>query len=287
MDEEKVSRGEIRLISVNGVRLPAVVVSSNEYNDKQMSVIAALIGSAKGDSDCQIRIDIFDTHGFMNCDNLVRVTNRSVGRCVGVLPRELMRRIDDVLEDTFDLGYEDDSKQAEIDALKSKVARLEREVEYGREGIMSRNTEIARYKTLYEKAVDQIADMTLATDIAKRIAEKTVVVEPKQAEEMVLEVVAPVEEEFFEEPPKEQPKLTFPTWEPPVGKPKTQEPVKKVNVNTATMEELMKIGFNKPGAAKIVAHRKKYGPYKKVEDLKNLDDVSSKLIRKLKDVLEV
>lgn len=65
------------------------------------------------------------------------------------------------------------------------------------------------------------------------------------------------------------------------------EPAKKVNVNEATMNELIELGFSKPAAGRIVSHRKKYGPYKKVEDLKGVDDVPSKLIRKLKDVLEV
>ena len=65
------------------------------------------------------------------------------------------------------------------------------------------------------------------------------------------------------------------------------EPVKKVNVNEATMNELIELGFSKPAAGRIVSHRKKYGPYKNVEDLKGVDDVPSKLIRKLKDVLEV
>lgn len=92
---------------------------------------------------------------------------------------------------------------------------------------------------------------------------------------------------FTLEEPEQPSKITIPVWEPPVAKPKTSELVKKVNVNKATMAELMDLGFSKSAAGRITTHIKKYGPYKKVEDLKGVDDVPSKLIRKLKDVLEV
>jgi DNA uptake protein ComE-like DNA-binding protein len=193
------------------------------------------------------------------------------------------------------MGYEDDGKQKEIDNLKAENERLKREVAYGKEGILPRATEVQKYRKLYDKAVDQIADMTLAADVAKRIAEKTAVVE-KSAEVVEEKVVDPVEEfgtvdeEIPEEPPvveKPQPKMTFPTWEPPVEKPTEKKPVKKVNVNEATQNELMSLGFSKSAAGRITNHVKMYGPYKKVDDLKKVDDVPAKLIRKLKDVLEV
>jgi competence ComEA-like helix-hairpin-helix protein len=72
-----------------------------------------------------------------------------------------------------------------------------------------------------------------------------------------------------------------------VEKPKVLEPVEKVNVNEATTNELMGLGFTKSAAGRITSHVKKYGPYRSVDDLKIVDGVPSKLLRKLKDILEV
>lgn len=296
MFDDKVFRGEVRLVSVGGMRVPALVVSSNEYNTRSGHVVVARLSKNWAESNFRVAINVDETDGFIDADNVMRVPERFVGRCVARAPKNLMGAVDDLLEGLFDLGYEDDGKDKEIEELKKEVARLTREVAYGKEGILSRAAEVSKYKKLYDKAVDQIADMTLAADVAKRIAEKTAVVEeepePEEpAEEIEPEVVAaveemaPVEEEIFEEPKPS--KLTFPVWEPPVEKPKAQTPVKKVNVNTATMSELMDLGFSKSAAGRITSHVRKYGPYKKVEDLKGVDDVPSKLIRKLKDVLEV
>lgn len=294
MGDGYVERGEVYWVGKLGLAKLGVIVSSKKDNLSDGWVAIATIC---GDQPRRgVSTMATGRQSWVACTNIRTVPKTEIRTFVGVLSREEMALVDNELEEFFDLGYEDDGKQQEIDDLKKEVARLKREVEYGKEGILSRATEVSKYKKLYEKAVDQIADMTLAADVAKRIAEKTVVVEaeeePEPAEEPEPEIVAaveemvPVEEEISEEEPPKS-KITFPVWEPPVEKPKVQALVKKVNVNEATIEELIGLGFSKPGAGRIVAHRKKYGPYKKVEDLKGVEDVPAKLIRKLKDVLEV
>ena len=290
MADGYVERGEVYWVGKLGFANLGVIVSSRQDNFTDGFVAVATIC---GDEPRRgVSITVNGRQSWVACSNVRTVPKSMLRTWVSVLTREEMTLVDNELEEFFDLGYEDDSKDKEIESLKSKIARLEREVEYGKEGIQSRNVEVSKYKKLYEKAVDQIADMTLAADVAKRIAEKTVVTEVEEEPEPEEHIEEPVEEipeepepeeVIVEEPPKEpEPsKITFPVWEPPVAKPKAPEPVKKVNVNEATMEELMGLGFSKPGAGKIVAHRKKYGPYKKVEDLKGVDDIPSKLIRKL------
>lgn len=288
-------RGEIYWIGKTGYATLGAVVSSNrDNNSNEYVAVANISGNALSRG---VKTEATGRVAYVACASVRVVEKKKFGQFVGKLTASELREIDNHLEEFFDLGYEDSTKDREIEQLKSEVARLKREVEYGKEGILSRAAEVSKYKKLYEKAVDQIADMTLAADVAKRIAEKTAVAEPVEdeepAEEIEPEVVVAVEEtvlveeEIFEEPPKEPSKITFPTWEPPVEEPKVSEPVKKVNVNEATMNELIDLGFSKPAAGRIVAHRKKYGPFKKVDDLKKVDDVPSKLIRKLKDVLEV
>ena len=79
----------------------------------------------------------------------------------------------------------------------------------------------------------------------------------------------------------------FSKWLKDKGIDKKEAPVKKVNINLATTKELMDLGFSKPAAGKITMHIKKYGPYRDIEELKNTDEVPGKLLRKLKDRIEV
>ena len=283
LGKEKISTGEIWIITLSYKRFPAVIVSSNEYNDKfDGLVVAPMIPGTEGVSH-PIRIDVDATHGFIACENVLRIHRRNLVRCVGRLPSELIRNIESGLEDVFGLGYIDD---VELERLKSENARLKREVLDVRAGIMSRIEEVARYKRLYDKAVDQIADMTLAADVARRIAEKTAAVEeePESEEPEPEEEVAPVEEAAPEETVT---KITFPVWEPPVEEQKAPELEEKVNVNEATMYELMEAGFGKSEAARISRWVRKYGRFKNLDDLTKVDGVTGKSLRKIRDRLTV
>lgn len=289
LGKEKISTGEIWIITLSYKRFPAVIVSSNEYNDKfDGLVVAPMIPGTEGVSH-PIRVDVDATHGFIGCENVLRIHRRNLVRCVGRLPTELVRNIESGLEDVFGLGYIDD---VELERLKSENARLKREVVDVRAGIMSRIEEVARYKRLYDKAVDEIADMTLAADVARRIAEKTAVVveqeeapeEPEPEEEEIPEEVAPVEGAAPEETVT---RITFPVWEPPVKEAVTATHVKKVNVNEATMYELMEAGFGKSEAARISRWVRKYGQFKNLDDLTKVDGVTGKTLRKIRDRLEV
>lgn len=61
----------------------------------------------------------------------------------------------------------------------------------------------------------------------------------------------------------------------------------KVNVNTANIYELMGAGFGKSEAGRIVRWVKSYGKFKSLDDLVKVDGVTGKLLRKIRDNLEV
>ena len=61
----------------------------------------------------------------------------------------------------------------------------------------------------------------------------------------------------------------------------------KVNINTASLRELMAVGFEKRAAALIVNERKKYGRFRSLDDLTAIPEISGKILRKLRDNLEV
>lgn len=249
MDDSCVRRGEIWLVDFDGCRVPAVVVSSNEYNARSHFVVVASISesSKRVTRGYYVQVKTENTRGLLGVDRTVRLTKGCLVQCLGQVPPKIMGLVDDILESLFDLGYEDADKDQEI-------ARLKREVENGRDSALSSSAEAARYKALYEQAVKQMAEMQVNVDVAKIVTEKQ---EP---------------DDVIEETPEE---------------PQQKKPSKKVNVNTATVRELMQVGFGKSEAARIVYWGQSCGGFDSLDDLTAVDGVTAKKVRKLRDKLEI
>ncbi|MCX8071088.1 MAG: helix-hairpin-helix domain-containing protein [Candidatus Binatia bacterium] len=63
---------------------------------------------------------------------------------------------------------------------------------------------------------------------------------------------------------------------------------KPINVNTATMAELMSIkGIGEAKARAIIEHREKHGPFKTVDELKNVTGIGDKLLATLRPQVTV
>ena len=62
--------------------------------------------------------------------------------------------------------------------------------------------------------------------------------------------------------------------------------VKKININTASAEELTQLkGIGSSHAANIIAYREKNGPFKNPEDLINVPRIGRKTFEKNKDLI--
>ncbi len=62
----------------------------------------------------------------------------------------------------------------------------------------------------------------------------------------------------------------------------------KININTATVDELMTLkGIGEKKAASIVEHREKHGSFITIEDLKNVKGIGDKIFDKIKDHITV
>ncbi len=66
------------------------------------------------------------------------------------------------------------------------------------------------------------------------------------------------------------------------------EPDGKININTATMEELMTLtGIGKAKAESILAYRQKCGKFATIEEIKNIDGIKDAVFRKISDKITV
>jgi len=64
--------------------------------------------------------------------------------------------------------------------------------------------------------------------------------------------------------------------------------VNKVNINKATVEELVQIkGIGQKYAERIIDFRAKNGPFKKIEDIMNVKGIGPKKFETIKDLITV
>ena len=101
--------------------------------------------------------------------------------------------------------------------------------------------------------------------------------------------------------PRHRPRRTSPTTSsigaqngvpapvsPPVGVPVPVAPTARVNLNTATVEQLDALPGVGPATARaIVSYRTRRGPFAKVEDLLNIDGIGPKKLESIKAHVEM
>jgi len=64
--------------------------------------------------------------------------------------------------------------------------------------------------------------------------------------------------------------------------------MKKVNINSASKEELMTLtGIGESRAADIIRYRTEQGAFSRIEDIMNVPGIKEASFRKLKDQIEV
>ncbi|MHA2611622.1 MAG: helix-hairpin-helix domain-containing protein [bacterium JZ-2024 1] len=71
-------------------------------------------------------------------------------------------------------------------------------------------------------------------------------------------------------------------------KPRSSTPSAKINLNTATLEELMELpGIGEKTARAILDYRQKVGKFRSIEELKNVKGIGDKKFEKIKDLVTI
>jgi competence ComEA-like helix-hairpin-helix protein len=262
-------RGEIYKVRMDyglgaeeGAFRPGLIVSNTSLNCKMNVVVVAYISrKSQGRIISNWDIEVFatGTPSFVMCNQVACVDKSRLMGCMGKLDAAEQRKVDDTLEEMFDLGYVDDTlikaKDSEIadrdimiSDLRNEVAGVKAEVGKKDEEIASLKMEIEMWQKCYGRCMDMLVDTKVAADLSRRTA---------RVEEPV-EKVDIVEEPAPLEPPKEPEPVVEET---------------RLDINSCTATALKKAGFSMAVARKIVESR----PFESVEDLKRVNGIKSTL----------
>lgn len=272
-------RGDDSFGHEEAIGRPAVIISSEDGARTSPILQMAYLTTKPRHNSISVEITSSKRRSWVLCEQLVTVDKRRLCEKLCDLAEPEMLKVELGLRTALGLSRKPSESDALLKERDEKICDLESK-------IAELELELTVHKKLYERALSEIVDRRFMKDIS------------------VEQPVVAVEDEPFEveEPPKmEEPELDlsglsekFKVYderqkkvaEKPTKKVKVSKD--KVNVNTATWEEIVKVtGIGEQTAQSIVCYRKKNGEYKDLTDLLNVPRVGSRVWDKCCDVLEV
>jgi competence protein ComEA len=157
-----------------------------------------------------------------------------------------MKALDTALEEVFDLGYVDDTKDKEIETRDAEITYLKTKLAESENIVSSMKMEIEMWQKCYGRCMDMLVETKVNADVQRRMP----VVEQKVVEQ-------PVEKK--PEPPKE------PEQSP------VEEPEELVEINTCTVEDLKRCGCSPTVIENIINNR----PYMRLDELRIVSGVTT------------
>lgn len=299
--------------SEEAFRRPFVVVSNDEHNLKRGTIIgAAMTTKPKGGAQY---VATFATgrRSWIMCDHLIEIDKSRLMEYAGKATSEEMSAVDTGLRIVLDLLGGDDASEDTVAALKAELE--------------SKNHRASMFQRLYEKALEELVALKFEMDLkekreqrGKETSEKCekpvetvgnakVNINTATAIEIVtalgvntnyaykitqyrknngnfvdieeLRDVKGLPKDFIE---RYGDKIIIEDENDQIELPK----VAKVNINTATAEEIAEVsGINFRTARSITAYRNKHGRFKSVEDLMNVDRFGNGCMKTYGDKFEV
>ena len=257
MEERSINRGEVWWISVDDsvggeqqTGRPVLVLSSDTLNQKHGVYVVAYMTSSKIAEPCRVPVRVNGLEKRVICNQIRTLDSARFTKYMCTLSNDELTRVLRAMAGVFQIPV----SPGKIEYTESDDETIERRVE-----ITEAQVEATMYKRMYEKVLDQLVDLRIEMDMMRR-RETAVVEEPEVIEEQPEEVVEP---EVIEEPPKI------------LGK--------AVEINTCEMEDLLGIGVNEDVAIRLIEGR----PWKKVEDIRTVDGLTSMMFAVLKEVITV
>ena len=319
-------RGEVYWVNLGsgfknekGVFRPGVVVARESFTRNEDCVMVALTTTKNKGRDYEVRIDVTNRPSYVMCNEVNTYDKERFGDYIGQCTPEEMRAIEDALELVFDLGYKDDVEleklRAEVGSKDAIIAELQQQLAayagINTDEITALRVENAVIQKLYGKAVDELASIKFAKDLATRQPTEDAHVAPEviQQDEIPHDSRLDInhctgyqlkklgfDPEIADRIIRARPfgcledlkkvfgltanmyRLKSPMLFCTPFAPKVLEMTEPdaVNINQCSGKDLIAMGMDKNAAYKITSHRKRNGFFASVEELKSVRGVSQK-----------
>ena len=319
-------RGEVYWVNLGsgfknekGVFRPGVVVAHESFTRNEDCVMVALTTTKNKGRDYEVRIDVTNRPSYVMCNEVNTYDKERFGDYIGQCTPEEMRAIEDALELVFDLGYKDDVEleqlRAEIGSKDAIITGLQEQLAayagINTDEITALRVENAVMQKLYGKAVDELASIKFAKDLAARQPAEDALIAPEVPHQdeipsdLRLDInhctgyqlkklgFAPeIADRIIRARPfgcledlknvfgltanmyrLKSPMLCCTPFAPKVLDMTAPD---AVNINQCSGKDLIAMGMDKNAAYKITSHRKRNGFFHSVEELKNVRGVSQK-----------
>ena len=321
MYEQEYKRGQIYDIGASellpgeqAITRPGLIVSSDVGNRTNQSVIITFLTTMQKERSINYGpIKATGKLAYVQCNQLQTVSKKRIGKIMGQLSENEMREVDKRLDEALDLGYVDDTplkeKEKEIEILKIQLKELR---EQPRDEVALR-VEADMWKGLYEKALDMLVGKKLSADLQPEPAVEANPEPPKEKEPSKLDINRATFDELrgigfsanvalslingrpykTVEELKKLPGLTAMGYGILQTKvccvPMEAKPVKsgKVNVNTASVNEIASVGMGTCTASQIKRYQRKNGDFKSLDDLLKVPRFGQQCLKKYGKMLEV
>lgn len=238
---------------------PIVVLSSEEGIATSPVVQVAFLTTSPRHTGVEIEINSLRRRSWVVCTQLNTVDKDRLDTPNGRLTDLEMSRVDQALLEVFGLKkYIEEEVEPESEVIEPPVVENSWV-----------NAELELYKDLYTKAMAKLAEVRFDYDML-RLEKKTAVVEKPVVE------------------PAPTPELDLSGLKK-VANVRTEKPVgKKVNINTATAEEIHNVtGLGTFASKRITQFRKTHGAYKRVEDILQIDAIGPRSFKMIAPFMEV
>ena len=323
--EQEIKRGDVWWISLDdsiGYEMqtgrPALVISADGMNEKLSTVVVAYMTTSDSiSSPSKVKVYLHGKTNAVLCNQLRTVDKNRLTTYVASLSEEDMRRVMGALALTLCIPYPAPpvKKAPEVAKNNSDVVALQVELD-----LLRKQYDIVLEKLVEKRVSEDIAKKTETTKIPEKVTEVAPPIKIPVAEAKKVEINSCSLEELKNvgcnhtiatsiishrpytsvDDLKKVPWLTSTGFQilknkvccvpviPPKYKMKPAPNKGAINVNTCTWQELAeRTGMSEQTAKHVCRYRAKNGPFKKVEDLLNVDRFGNGCFLRYGSMLEV